>query len=211
MSAFDYSIAYHINSDLSDDSPKKYINCIEAKIFVNSLSGKTLQVGRVFLKIVLLTQARKNKYNFQNIFNSYQATKNLARNVLCIPLNDFDAPLTINCSSSDFKTDICLIESIELLPSFRGKGVGKTIISDIIHRFGPMCSAFFVQAVPFQLKVMRNLVDEMDEFTNQMQYTDAQFDEESAQFKLYAFFQKSSFDLLNDGYFVLENHPIIEL
>ncbi len=214
MSAFDYSISYHISSDLGEDSPKKYINSIEAEVFVNALSGTTIRVGRVFLKIILVTQARKNNYNFQKIFNCFPTTKDLAKNILCIPLDDFEAPLTIYHSSSDFKTDICLIETIELLPAFRGKGLGKEVLNDIVHRFGPMCSAFFIQAIPFQLNTIKELtqnINEMDEFSKQMEYGDSKFDEEGAIYKLYAFFQKSGFDILNDGYFVLENHPVVEI
>ncbi len=214
MSAFDYSISYHISSDLGEESPKKYINSIEAEIFVNAMSGTTLKVGRVFLKIILVTQARKKQYDFQKIFNSYDSTKDLAKNILCIPLDDFEAPLTIYHSSCDFKTDICLIETIELLPAFRGKGLGQDVLNDIVHRFGPMCSAFFIQAIPYQLNTIKTLTqnkDDLDDFSEQMDYGDSKFDEEGAIYKLYAFFQKSGFDILNDGYFVLENHPVVEI
>lgn len=214
MSRFDYSISYHIDSELGEDSPKKYINSIEAEVFVNALSGTVLRVGRVFLKIVLMTQARRNQYNFQKIFDCFPSTKDLAKNILYIPLDNFDSPLTIHHNSSDFKTDICLIETIELLPAFRGKGLGIDIINDIVHRFGPMCSAFFIQAVPFQLKTIKELTEcscGLDDFSKQMEYGDDAFDEEGAKYKLYAFFQKLGFDILNDGYFVLENHPIVEL
>lgn len=206
MESFEYSIKYCLESVINEEAPERYVNKYDAEIFVTKLSGENLKVGRLLFNIVLVNQATEHDYYLYDIFDSFQETMHFAEEFIDFDTSDFKQNILDEAEDDIFLENICLITELELLPGFRGKNIGSKIIKDLYNRFSEGVGLFVIKSVPFQSSMVTKIKSgyyEDDEFSKAMKYEDLEFDEEIAQYKLNAFFQKLGFRYLSNDYFYL--------
>jgi GNAT superfamily N-acetyltransferase len=71
---------------------------------------------------------------------------------------DFSETVQKRCSYELFYSNIMIIERIEILPRFRGKGFGPEVLKRLVHRFGHGASLVALKAFPLQFE--KNLPSE---------------------------------------------------
>jgi GNAT superfamily N-acetyltransferase len=87
-----------------------------------------------------------------------------------------------------FNRDVCFIERLELLPAYRGRGIGKEVLTSIARRFYTSCGLIVVKAYPLQHEA--RLPNVRDEWTKEMRLDELEQDLEQAQYQLYNWYQK---------------------
>ncbi|MGQ1787331.1 MULTISPECIES: hypothetical protein [unclassified Saccharicrinis] len=201
MSTFDYSIAYHLTSDLQEDKNGKYICNYKADIKVNKSSGDYLKVGQFSFTIILLNQIRHAGLQLIKILEQQEELINPCEQFVKLETGEFKNDL-----KEVIQGNICIIHQLDLLPGFRGKNIGASVIEDFCCRFKSMFSVLAVEVEPFQITTMkkkRKTGGELDEFSKAMKYEDDVFDEETAKLKLFSFFQKVGFSYLKKDWFYM--------
>lgn len=206
MESFEYSIKYSLESVINEEAPERYINKYDAEIFVKKLSGENLKVGRLLFDIILVNQAMEHDYYLYDIFDSFEETMLFAEEFIDFDTSDFKQNILDEADDDIFLENICLITELKLLPGFRGKNNGSKIIKDLYNRFSEGVGLFVIKSVPFQSTMVTKMKSghyDDDAFSKAMKYEDLEFDEEIAQYKLNAFFQKLGFRYLSNDYFYL--------
>jgi GNAT superfamily N-acetyltransferase len=208
MESFDYAINYRMTSELGDDGIERFINEYNAEIIVSKPSGEKLKIGRLLFSIVLVNRVREEDANLLFVFDSSSTLADFASEFIDFEQEEFNDDFFNSLSDQDdiYLDNICVISELELLPGFRGKGLGAVILKDLYVRFGEWVGAIFISSTPFQntmIEKMKSGYYEDDEFSKAMKYEDLEFDEESAQYKLNAFFQKLGFKYITNNYFLL--------
>ena len=69
-----------------------------------------------------------------------------------IDINDFTEQIQRLCEYELIQSNILVIDRLEVLPRFRGKGVGAEIVKGLIRRFGHGASLAALKAFPLQLE-----------------------------------------------------------
>ncbi len=209
MDSFEYSINYHLQSSLNEESPDRYVNDYEAEILVYKSSGEFIQIGRVQFNIILVNQVRENNYNLFHVFDASSSILDFGMTYVDFETEEFNDTFMELTNNEMYLDNICLITEYDLLPAFRGKNIGAKIMKDIYLRFSTGVGAFFIKAIPFQSSLDdkgKNRYNEEDEFLKAMNFGDFEFDEETAQYKINAFFQRLGFKYLNDNYFYIDSN-----
>ncbi len=201
MGSFDYSINYQLDSDFQEDGACKFINNFKAEIFVQKSSGTPLKVGRFNFSIVLVNQIIELNKSPLDVLQEQEELIHICSKFIRLDNGQF-----LNDINAEQKGNLCIIHDLDLLPGFRGKGIGVYTLTDFLCRFKSMFSTLCIQVVPFQTSVTKRkriVGENLDDFTKSMRYEDGSFDEETVQLKLYAFFQKLGFSYYKDNLFYL--------
>ncbi len=209
MDNFDYTIKYLLKSDLEEENPERYVNHYEAEIFVDKPSGEPIKIGRMFFSIILIDQINNQKYNLFNVFNSSISILDFGLQFIDFKNHEYNEYFMKYADKDMYLENICLITEYELIPAFRGKNLGSKILKDLYTRFGNGVGSIFVSSTPFQQTIMKDIDEdkyEQDDFLKALTFEDAEFDEETAQLKIKAFFQRSGFKYLVRDYFYLNTH-----
>ena len=209
MGSFDYSIAYHLISDLQEEASGKFICSYLADIEVKKSSGDNLKIGRFRFSIVLLNQIRSAGHNLLKILETKEELMHIAEKFITLDSCKFVPDL------KDVESgNVCIVQELSLLPGFRGKGLGAMVMRDFIFRFISIFSVLAVKVVPFQVATVlekRKTGGVLDDFSLAMRYEDNVFDEETARLKLFAFFQKLGFTYFKDELFYLSAASLQDL
>lgn len=206
MESFEYSIKYCLESVINEESPERYVNIYNAEILVEKPSGEKLKVGRLVFNIILVNQVMEHDYHLYDVFDCLQETMTFGEDFIDFKTNEFRQEILNETDVDIFLDNVCLITDFELLPGFRGKNIGAKIIKDLYNRFNGGVGLFVIKSVPFQSTMAKNMKCNHckdDEFLKAMKYEDLEYDEETAQYKLNAFFQKLGFRYLSNDYFYL--------
>jgi GNAT superfamily N-acetyltransferase len=87
--------------------------------------------------------------------------------------------------------NICFIQNLQILPHYRGCGIGVKAIKDLVFHYGSGCGLFVIQPFPMQFETpgirSENKALELARFAD---------DEELAVYKLMAYFQRLGFELI---------------
>ncbi len=209
MDSFDYTINYQLQSDLDDENPDRYANHYEAEVLVYKPSGELLKIGRMLFSIVLINQIIDQKYNMFHVFNSSAQVMDFGLQFIDFTNNEYNEFFMKYADSDMYLENFLLITEYELLPAFRGKNLGSKILKDLYTRFSYGIGAIFINSTPFQKTNMDNIDEdhyEDDDFLTALSFDDSEFDEETAQLKIKAFFQRSGFKYLVRDYFYINTH-----
>ena len=99
-----------------------------------------------------------------------------------------------------YNPNILFINRIELLPQFRGHGIGKKAIKDICHRFS--CAGELVVVKAFPLQFEQKVFNYTKQWDKQMKFQQLERDEEKATYKMYSYYQSLGFqNILKNEFF----------
>jgi len=87
-----------------------------------------------------------------------------------------------------FNPDVCFVECLEVLPSHRGRGIGREVMTSIARRFYNSCGLVVVKAYPLQHELREPAVT--DEWAKAMRYDELEQDLELSQYQLFNWYQK---------------------
>ncbi len=206
MGSFDYSIKYQLQSTLGEETCNRFINRYTGEIFVDQASSDLI-VGRIHFSLILTNQIREKEFDLKKVLQSTERIKDFSKTFIDPEILEFNDSFLEKLHDPMLLENICLITKLELFPGFRGRRIGGKIIKDLHSRFSYGISLFIAKAVPFQITMIKNRSKGRDEdkFYESMNFEDTAFDEETAQLKINAFFQRIGFNLFTNNYFFLDN------
>ncbi len=209
MDTFDFSINYQFQSDLDDENPDRYVNNYDAEILVYKPSGELIKVGRLKFSIILINQIIDHNYDLFHVFDASDSILEFGMEFIDFENSEFNEHFMKHADEDMYLENLCLITEYELLPSFRGRNLGSKMLKDLYTRFGNGVGSIIINSTPFQQTVMNKIDEDQyddDEFLKALTFEDAEFDEETAQLKINAFFQRSGFKYLTNNYFYINTH-----
>ena len=198
-----------MQSDLDNENPDRYVNNYEAEIMVYKPSGEYIKIGRLVFSIILINQIIEQNYDLFHVFDASKPILDFGMKFIDFENGEFNENFMNLADKDMYLDDLCIITDYELLPGFRGKRLGSKILKDLYTRFNNCTGAIIIKAIPFQQTINEKVKSgnyEEDAFTRAMNFEDAEFDEETAQLKLNAFFQRSGFKYLANNYFYINTH-----
>lgn len=189
----DYTFSSFLNNDLMGEDSTDFVNEITLSIYrVNEGREINQLIGRGSVSLLLLNRAIDLGFPLFEVFDASDSIMEMAEVVFDMNQEgDFwsklDEFFDYNLPTS---YDTCFIEGIELLPDFRGKGIGKWVLKNIMERFYGSCGLVVVRAFPLQ---HAGGFESSLDWKKQMKYELLEADMEQAQYKLFHYYQQLGF------------------
>lgn len=195
------NIEYQFSSGTGDIGFDRYINEYEITIsgdsedengnFVSEIIGK----GSILLFLIELAIA--NSYSLYEIFDHSQSAMHLGNMIYDWENEDFIEKYEKE-TEEIFNSNILYIDRIEILPKFRGYGLGKYVIKDIIWRFFSCCGIIALKAYPLQLELYTPLGCD-DQWRQSMKYDTFEQNRKKAEKSLFKYYQSIGFKKFDHG------------
>jgi len=193
-----YKISIHQDFDISEDeSELKYISDYTGEILEENFENDTETViGKVHFKLLLLDLALFEGFNLKILFDHSASLDYIMTSIIDLDYYELRQEIIEFCNLEIFNGDVCVIERIEIIDGYRGKGIGKMVVQGIVDRFYQSCGLFVAHVFPLQFESSSHAFEDWQERLN---YKKLEEDEEKAFYQLKAFYQKAGFGHV-DGY-----------
>ena len=192
---FDKDLSFYVNYDFTSQLQTgrfsdlyQYISEINGEITVydgQPFSGSE-SVGKVKLFLIHFDLAFSEGFNPSDIFDCEESVLYIMEHIF-------------NFKKSDFKKEtgkvklprpnILIMDRLEILPKYRGKGLGRVVIKDIVNKIGNTCKIIALKAYAPQHEASF----ENDEWRSEMKLSSFENDQKKAQDKLENYYQKMGF------------------
>ena len=105
-------------------------------------------------------------------------------------------------------SNICFLERLELLPQYRGLGIGKKVILNLAQRFYDACGLWVINAFPLQHQNINN--PEWNEWQKLMRYSKLEADYEKSKYKLFHYYQQMGLqNPFDERYFIATPYQLL--
>ncbi|MTI86593.1 MAG: hypothetical protein FH748_01350 [Balneolaceae bacterium] len=195
-------VEYKMVSDVPNYEPDRYINTYQLSVLASTLEEeKYYEIGRGEVRLILESLAVNDHFDMFNVFDSFHTTMELGGEIY-----DFDERQIIDEIRQFYDDDILypnilLLERLELAKEYRGLGIGKRVIKDIVERFSFCAGLIALKAFPLQLESGRGLDDD---WKKRVALEELERDEEKVKYKLYHYYQNLGFESpLNNEFFFI--------
>ena len=173
----------------------RFINEYEIDILGHSENDdgieKSQLIGKGKIALFLIGLAQDEGFSMLELFDGSQCGSDLGNLIIDWRTESiFENFDDIMLETANF--NILYIDRIELLPQFRGFGLGKKIMKDIIFRFDNSCGLIALKAFPLQLECS-SVSGGDEEWSKKMKYKDSIQDEKMARKQLYEFYKSLGF------------------
>lgn len=189
----DYTFSSFLNDGSIAEEPTDFINEVSLSVYrVDEEKGSDQLIGKGFFSILHLNRALDHDYPLFDVFDGTAEIMNMAEVIFNLEEEDNYWSKLDDFYKFDMLTsyDICFIEQIELLPKYRGKGMGKWVIKNIMERFYGSCGLVILHAYPLQHE---NGNRYSSEWMSEMKLDELESDLEKAQYKLFHYCQQMGF------------------
>lgn len=195
-------LEFQTTASIPADGAEKFIT--DYHIIIKSAQEEGIPdivAGEARLIVVLTDLALNYHIDMFEIFDESQSLMELGE-----VMYDFEHHHLKNELSEHFNHDlvdgnILFMERLELHSEFRGLGIGKRIIKELIDRFSGCTGIIALKAFPLQFETER-FIDPAWE--KKLALNELEQDEEKATYQLYSCYQKSGFsNPFDDGYFFM--------
>lgn len=168
-------------------------------------SKNNQEIGFAKFDIINLSQGHEIGYSSITLFDHSQSLMELGFAIYNFDEEGFrEEVLDFYQHDFNFYGCICHIDRIEILPTFRGMGLGKKVLKDIIHRFSHGTSLFVLKAFPLQQEV--TISESL--WRRKMKLDELEQNKKKAKQKLFKYYKSLGFvNILKDEYFFL--NPIL--
>ncbi|GAB3753043.1 GNAT family N-acetyltransferase [Spirosoma pomorum] len=186
---------YSFTSGSGELESGRYINEYKVRIYfdeVRELSDtqreESVEIGRASVSLFLVELGLNNDQSMFDIFDHCIEYVNLYEEVydehgeFQKPLIDTFEPLNDN---------LLYIRRLELLPEWRGRGIGQKVLKDIIWRFDSCCGMVVLKAFPLQFEA--GILTNTSLWTQQLMLSSFTQNTSMAQRKLFAFYKSIGF------------------
>lgn len=151
MDASEVIFQYEFKSCMGISEGVRYIQDIVVTIYKVDDYGKPIDtIGRSTFKMMLLTQARNDEYDLEEIFDMTEYTYRIASEIFDFEESDLKQGILDYFGEELEYSNICILERLGIKPEYRGKGIARKLIKDIVHNWGAACGVFVMQAFPLQ-------------------------------------------------------------
>lgn len=191
-----YSFTSFPQSAALGEDPSDFVTEVLLEIKKPDERGnKPLKIGQGYLSLIHFNMAMDQGYPLNFVMDASGSILNMSEELF-----DMDSDTDYLEKISEYydgviplNFDVCFLERLELLPAYRGKGLGRFVIKDILERFYGSCGLFVAHAFPLQHEEGQPRNGEEGEWNESMQYHLMEEDVEQARYQLYHFYQKLGF------------------
>jgi len=187
-----------MSTDITDDDSEfKYISEYEGQIYEEDLdTGKEKIIGKVDFKLLLIDLALFEGFNLMVLFDPRASMGYIMTGIFNLETFELKEDIIEFCNLEIYNGDICLIERIEIIDGYRGKGIGVMALQGIIDRFYNSCGLFVAHVFPLQFESSSS---GFKDWQKRLNFKSLEKDEEKAFYQIKAFYQKAGFGHV-DGY-----------
>lgn len=151
MEELNIHFQYSFSSYIGIMEGTRYIQEIFVTIVNTDESGfKEEIIGRSTLNIILLEQALNDEYNIEEIFDMSEYTYRIGSKIFNFRQGELKNDIQKYFDFNIIHSNICIMERLGIKPEYRGKGIARKLIKDIVHNWGSTCGLFVMQLFPLQ-------------------------------------------------------------
>ena len=189
-----YEVRYRFSSTLDEIEGYRYMTTYLGELYeIDEDKQREILVGKIELKLMLLTRAINEGYPIFEVFDLEAYTFDLGEKIMDLEEGELDADIMKHYDDEILNQDICILQRIEIIESHRRKGLGKKVVKDVYSRFASSCGLFVVQAFPLQFESRSNEIGKSD-WENKLKFNTLEKDFEKAFYQLKAFYKNLGFD-----------------
>jgi len=152
------NIEYRFSSFIGSREPSDCITEYNAMLYAGSYADNKLNeyVGEIKFKTLNLRQAENEGLDISEMFDTYEYTYRHGQNFYNLNDNTFRKSVIKEFPDLDFGCEqLCIIETIGIVPKYRKKGLGAKVFKDLVWRFSH-CELFIIQPYPLQFEFPEN-------------------------------------------------------
>ncbi|OJU28186.1 MAG: hypothetical protein BGN92_10065 [Sphingobacteriales bacterium 41-5] len=148
-------IEYHFSSGLGPREEYRYIKSVTALIFNGEYADNDFNdlIGKLRFKILYINNAKNDGFDIFQLFDTYEYTFRHGESFYDFREIDFKKALYKHYDGMLFNENFCIIETMTLLPQYRGMQLGPKLFKDIVYHFSGDCTLFMLQPYPLQFEV----------------------------------------------------------
>lgn len=192
----DFYIRFTLNEFLRDSSlpeePQDFVNEFHFEINLFNENGEDVGLaGRGMMSQILFGLAVDNHYPLSHVMDASQPILEMSK-----MLFEWEEDKEFYGKIEEYFTDIplinsniCFLEKLELLPRYRGLGLGKKVVLNLAQRFYDSCGLWIIQAYPLQ-HFNRQKRTGWTDWEKLMGYPNFEPDLEKSKYKLFHYFQQ---------------------
>ena len=211
-----YSFTDILREDPLGDDPNDFVNNIEFEVYLTDIHGKLSEViAKGEISQILFGLAIDYGYPLYEVMDASESILDMSG-----VLFEFEEGKDFWDKIEDYFADaipenynICYLEYLEILPNYRGKGIGNKIIKSMIQRFYDSCGLWVAKGFPIQHSgnLEKKAFSDLDEWDQKMDYNSFEKDLEKSQYKLFHYLQQLGFQNPFDmEYFIAQPFQIID-
>jgi hypothetical protein len=193
-----YTTKYSIDSSLEAMENHRYCQKIKGGLYFRDESGDNVKhrIGKLTGKKILLDEADANGWNTYSIFDDSGDTFEIGKVLYDLedPHNNYpEYNQNIELEFTNLiERNILILSKIEILPEYRGTGLGKKWIKDFYNNFNSGCGLVVLNAIPKQF-YLYDVPEKGNLWRNKMKYSEMDRDEEKSTYKLLNYFLSIGF------------------
>lgn len=193
-----YSVTFNffdvLGAELGED-PNDFVtgHVFEIHTVPEEPSEKEVLVGKGKLSLIQFGLAMDAGFPLQDVMNASATILAMSESLFSWE-EDTDPFKKLDELFEDdliFNSDVCFVEKLEILPAFRGQGVGRATLISIARKFHNSCGLLVLKAFPIQHEV--RLPGEVDKWVKAMRYDELDQDLERSRLKLYSWYKEMGF------------------
>lgn len=205
----DFSISYRFDDYLDPDAtygdPNDFVTEVHFEVHqVNEFGAPMELAAKGHFSHILFSLAMDSGYPLLSVMDASQSILEMSE-----VLFEWDEHKDFWDKLDDYfedhppiHTDVCFLESLEILPAFRKKGLTKMVLRDLARKYHHSCGLWVLKVFPLQHK-SRSEEDKKDAWYQKMRYDELEEDFEKSKYKLFHLYQ--SLGLVNpfeEAYFL---------
>ena len=186
-----YSFESQPGDIISDSAFQQNINI---ELCITDESNVRLKtVGKAQLKLLLIAAASNHGWDAEILFDSSESLMQLGCKIYDFESGDINQELLYELDFDLFNEDIAILTSLEILPEYRGMGLGKAMVRDICRNYSGSCGLLIVEIFPLQHD--EGYYPDKD-WHDQMEYNKMEKDFERSELKIKAFYKSLGFKFI---------------
>lgn len=199
------------------DDPNDFVNKIEIEVCQTDIHGKLFEViAKGQISQILFGLAIDHGYSLFDVMDASESILHMSE-----ALFEFDEDKDFWDKIDAYFADaipenytICYLEYLEIVPNYRGKGIGRKIIKSMMERFYDSCGLWVVKGFPIQHSgvIEKKAFEDLEEWDKKMNYNSFDRDFEKSQYKLFHYLQQLGFQNPFDmEYFIAVPSQILDI
>lgn len=185
---------YTFGSETGDVEGFRYIQNVFVDIYATDVEAddeEEVLIGKLKLKTILMTQAIDDRYDLAEILDTDPDLFVISDKVFDGETEEPNSILQEEYPECMLNLNICVLDRIVLLPEYRGYGISKRVVKDVLFQFRTSCGMFVIQPFPLQFEG-ENCIG-VDPWEDRSWYKDLEKNEKKAMKKLEAYCQSIGF------------------
>lgn len=192
-----FTTEYNVASCLGDVDVNRFCQEINGNLIARNYEDETEQtiIGKLTGFKILLDEGVNNDWNAYDIFDAQRTIFSIAEIIYDFETDSWNKKIEKFYDNNIVENDLLILDRIEILPAYKGFGIGKRWIKDFYMNFSQEVSLFVLKAFPLQLEADAALGQNM-EWREKMNYSNDEQNEKKANAKLLNYYKSIGFQLI---------------